>query len=187
MNSKSVSLGIVVLINILFIGSAFIFLGKIPALIFSSASIGGFLLWIFTTFRTPISTRKIIVPYLFTVMLFIIHVYEEYITDFEVAMTEITGFHMLEKNFVTIAAFAAPILWVTGAILIIKETRVGHYLLCFFFVAMTISELSHFVFPFIHDGTFHYVSGMYTAIFPLIPASYGLYIMMESVKKNKTP
>lgn len=160
-------------------------LGKLPTIVFSIAFGGGFILWLFTTFKTPVEPRRIIVPYLITVIFFIIHVYEEYLTDFEMAVSDITGIHVLEKNFLTIAAFVGPIVWLTGAILLLKKTDFGFYLLSFFFVAMTIAELSHFIFPFIEDGTFHYVSGMYTAALPLIPAGYGLYILFDELKKEK--
>jgi len=51
------------------------------------------------------------------------------------------------------------------------------------YVAMMFAELSHFIFPFMEDGTFHYVSGMYTAAIPLFPAAYGFYITMGEIKK----
>ena len=35
-------------------------------------------------------------------ILLIIHVYEEYLTDFEVAVTDIFGFHVQEQTFLTI-------------------------------------------------------------------------------------
>jgi len=184
--NKKISVLLVLVFIAGFIGMAVVLLGKIPAIVFSVASIGGFVLWMATTYRTPIDTQKVIVPYLFTIILFIVHVYEEYMTDFEVAMTDITGFHMLERNFLTVAAFVAPILWLTGAILLLKKTHVGYYFLSFFFVAMTLAELSHFVFPFLEDGTFHYVSGMYTAAIPLIPAAYGLQITMREIRKERS-
>ena len=184
MNKKISVLIVLVFIGGL-IGIVLVLLGRIPAVVFSVASIGGFILWMATTYRTPIDTQKVIVPYLLTIILFILHVYEEYITDFEVAMTDITGFHMLERNFLTVAAFVAPLLWLVGAILLIKKTHVGYYFLSFFFVAMTLAELSHYVFPFLEDGTFHYVSGMYTAALPLIPAAYGLYIVMSEMKRER--
>jgi len=181
--SQRATLGIVVLFIAGFVGMALVFLGKLPAIVFAVAAIGGFVLWLSTTYKTPIDTQKVIVPYLLAVILFIVHVYEEYVTDFEVAMTDITGFHMLERNFLTVAAFVAPILWIAGAILIIKRTRIGYYFLSFFFVAMTIAELSHYVFPFLEDGTFHYVSGMYTAALPLLPAGYGLFVTMRELRR----
>ena len=166
-----------------FVSLAYSQLGKIPALVFAFASIGGLVLWLLTTYRTPIKTSKLIIPYLLTIVLFIVHVYEEYLMDFEVSMTDIFGFHMTEKSFLSVAAFFGPIMWIVGAILIIRRTPIGFYFLSFFYVAMTMAELSHFVFPFIEDGTFHYVSGMYTAALPLIPAGYGFYITLNEVKK----
>ena len=183
MTSKHLSVAGALIFIVAFVGMALVMLGTLPAVVFSVASIGGFILWMFTTYRTPIDTQKIIVPYLLTIIFFIIHVYEEYVTDFEVAITDITGFHMLEKNFLTVAAFLAPVLWITGAILIIKKTHIGFYFLSLMYVAMMFAELSHFIFPFMEDGTFHYVSGMYTAAIPLFPAAYGFYITMGEIKK----
>ena len=126
---------------------------------------------------------RVFVPY--AVILFIIHVYEEYLTDFEGLVTDISGIHVLERDFLTVAAFIAPVLWLTGAVLLLKRTNVGYYMLSFFFVGMTIAELSHFAFPFLEDGTFHYTSGMYTAALPLIPAGYGLYITLSEIRKQR--
>ena len=123
----------VVVFIVVFISIAYFNLGKVPAVVFSVATIGGFILWIFTTYRTPIDTQNVIIPYLFAVVLFIVHVYEEYIMDFEVAMTDIFGFHVAEQSFLTIAAFTAPAMWVIGAILIIKKTHIGFYFLSLFF------------------------------------------------------
>jgi hypothetical protein len=89
----------VVMFIAVFIAAGSVLLGTIPAVVFGVASIGGFVLWLASTYRTPVDRGKVIIPYLFAVILFIVHVYEEYLTDFEVAMTDITGFHVLEKTF----------------------------------------------------------------------------------------
>lgn len=184
MKHKGTVIAVVVFV-IAFVSIAYNYLGKIPAVVFSVASIGGFILWLFTTYKTPINPHKVIIPYLVTVILFIIHVFEEYLTDFEVAITDIFGFHVQEPTFLTIAAFMAPAMWILGAILILKKTQFGYYFLSFFIVAMTMAELSHYIFPFIEDGTFHYVSGMYTAALPLIPAGYALYVTFREIKLEK--
>jgi hypothetical protein len=56
-------------------------------------------------------------------------------------------------------------------------------------VGMILGELAHFVFPFMEDGTFHYVSGMYTALLPLFPASYGLHVTLREIStaRSKAP
>ena len=176
---------LVLIFIIVFISMAYNFLGKIPGVVFFVASVGGFILWRFTTYQTPIDPLKVIIPYLATIILFIIHVYEEYLTDFQVAITDIFGFHVNEETFLTIAAFMAPAMWIAGAILLLKKTQFGYYFLSFFIVAMTMAELSHYIFPFMEDGTFHYVSGMYTAFLPLIPAAYALIIVLREIKKEK--
>lgn len=173
---------LVILFIIAFVNMAYHFMGQVPGIVFAVASIGGFVLWRFTTYQTPIDPHKVIIPYLVTVMLFIIHVYEEYLTDFEVAVTDIFGFHVQEQVFMTIAAFMGPAMWILGAILLLKKTQFGYYFLSFFIIAMTMAELSHYIFPFMEDGTFHYVSGMYTAALPLIPALYCLYIVLREIK-----
>ncbi len=175
----------VMLFIIAFVSMAYNFMGKVPAIVFTVASAGGFVLWRFTTYKTPIDPHKVIIPYLITIILFILHVYEEYLTDFEVAVTDIFGFHVQEQVFMTIAAFMAPAMWITGAILLLKKTQFGYYFLSFFIVAMTMAELSHYLFPFMEDGTFHYVSGMYTAALPLIPALYALTIILREIKNEK--
>ena len=176
-------LGFVVFVAIL----GYSLMGLVPAIIFTVAFGGGVALWLATTYKTQVDPLKIIVPYLLTIIFFIIHVYEEYITDFEVAMTDITGFHVLEKNFLTVAAFMGPVIWLTGAILLLKRTHAGYYFLSAFYVAMLLAELSHFVFPFMENGTFHYVSGMYTAALPLLPAGYGLYITLREIRNTYSP
>ena len=167
-----------------FVGLAYHFMGKVPGIVFFVASVGGFVLWRCTTYKTPIDPLKVIIPYLLTIILFILHVYEEYLTEFEVAVTDIFGFHLQEQVFLTIAAFMGPAMWIAGAILLLKKTQFGYYFLSFFIVAMTMAELSHYLFPFMEDGTFHYVSGMYTAALPLIPAAYTLFIVLREIKKE---
>jgi hypothetical protein len=92
-----------------------------------------------------------------------------------------------ERNFLTMTALSAPVLWLTAAILLVKRTHVGYYFLSVLYVNMIVAELAHFVFPFIEDGTFHYVSGMYTAALPLLPAGYGLYITVREIRNARSP
>ena len=183
MNNKITNILVFAFI-VAFVSLAYHFMGKVPGIVFFVASAGGFVLWRFTTYKTPIDPLKVIIPYLLTIILFILHVYEEYLTEFEVAVTDIFGFHVQEQVFLTIAAFMGPAMWIAGAILLLKKTQFGYYFLSFFIVAMTMAELSHYLFPFMEDGTFHYVSGMYTAVLPLIPAAYTLFIVLREIKKE---
>lgn len=164
---------------------SFYLMGIVPMIVFSIFLIGGFIAWAKTTYQVPINPNKIIIPYLLSVIFFIIHVYEEYLTDFSGAISELSGFHIPEKNFLLVAAFAAPILWLSGAVLLLKQNPFGYYLTWGFFIAMVYSELAHFVFPFVNDGKFEYFPGMYTALLPLIPALYGIHIMLDEYRNEK--
>ena len=178
-NPKHLILPILLLVGI--VGVGFWLLGTIPAIVFTVAFGGGLGLYMTTVWRRDLDSLKVIVPYLLTVMFFIVHVYEEYVTDFESVVSRLVGEPVPEANFLAFAAFLAPFLWVGGAIMLIKRWAFGLYFLCAFFFAMTIAELAHFIFPFVLVGHFQYESGMYTAALPLIPAFYGLYVMAREM------
>lgn len=161
----------------------YVMLGPVPAVVFAVAFGGGLVLYVRTAWRTQFDTRKVIVPYLLTVMLFLVHTYEEYLTDFELLASRLSGQTVAEADFLFVVGWLAPFVWIGGAIMLIKQWAFGYYFLCAFFVAMTVAELAHFVFPFVIDGTFHYQSGLYTAALPLITAYCGLYIMIREIRK----
>jgi hypothetical protein len=58
-------------------------------------------------------------------------------------------------------------------------------MICIFFIGMLVAELTHFVFPFVEDGTFHYFFGMHTAALPLIPASIGFRRLLANIAAQK--
>jgi hypothetical protein len=135
--------------------------------------IGGFVLWRLTTYRTQVDPHKIIIPYLLTVILFIAHVYEEYQGFIKGYPDVLKGIVKLNLDMLlTFAAFLAPILWLTGAVMLLKRWSVGYFAASTFLFGMMFIEPTHYLAPFMQDGTFHYVGGMWTAIFP---ASMGWY------------
>jgi len=173
------------LFTVFIMAVTYLMLGIVPMIVFSIFLIGGFIAWIKTTYHIPVNPNKIIIPYLLSVIFFIIHVCEEYLSDFSGSMSELSGFHIPEKNFLLIAAFAAPVFWLSGAVLLLKRNPFGYYLTWGFFIAMVYSELAHFVFPFIKDGKFGYFPGMYTALLPLIPAVYGMKVILKEYQQLK--
>ena len=85
-----------------------------PAGLFCTAFVGGFVLWIPTLQRQPIDMHVILVPHLVTVIFFIVHVFEEYRGHIEIFMSKLTGIDVTQTNFLTIAAFIAPVIWLTA-------------------------------------------------------------------------
>lgn len=160
-------------------------IGKIGPIVIGGASASGFLLYLKTGYRYRFDTSKVIVSYLLTVIFFVIHVYEEYVFGFEQIASELSGTEVSQQSFLTLTAFVGPVVWITGAIFLIKQWAVGYYFLAFFFVAMTVAELSHFIFPFVLYGEWKYTAGVATATLPLIPAWYGLFITLKETKRIK--
>lgn len=160
----------------------YLLMGPVPAAIFAVFLFGGVGLWRFTTYGRPVAPDRIIVPYLLTVMLFIIHVLEEYLTGFHTAISDLTGHNVSEQNFLIVAGFIGPLLWLSGLALFYLRTEIGNYLVAAFFVAMILSELAHFAFPIAAGEPFGYFPGLYTAILPLIPAAVALYRFVEEAK-----
>ncbi len=160
-------------------------LAGFPAGLFCTAFAGGFVLWIATTYGTPIDAHAIIASHLLTVVFFIIHVYEEFWSHIETVMTRLTGLNVTQQDFLTIAAFIAPILWLAGAILALKGWQFGYFLVSVFYFGMMFGEPSHFLFPFILDGRFHYVAGMYTAALPSLAGWFAFLVMRREIKRIK--
>jgi hypothetical protein len=181
MSSKQKSLAAALaLIVLLYVGFRLL---RYPAGLFCTAFAGGLGLWMLTTYRRPPDPRKIIVPYLLTVVLFMIHVYEEFRTHIESVMTRLTGLHVTQQDFLTIAAFVAPVIWLTGALMLLKRWQFGYFLTSVFLFGMMFGEPSHFIFPFILDGRFHYVSGMLTAVLPAASGWFTFLIIRKEMKK----
>ncbi len=180
MRKDTVSLiGVLAFIGVLYLG--FKLLG-FPAGLFATTFIGGFVLWMLTTFRVPVDPRRLVVAHLLTVMLFIIHVYEEFATHIEVVMTRLTGLEVSQANFLTIAAFIAPVIWIAGLVMALKRWPFGYFLVSVFYFGMMFGELTHFIFPLILDGRFHYMSGMYTALLPCLAGWYAFFVVRQQIR-----
>jgi hypothetical protein len=148
--------------------------------------IGGFVLWRLTTYRTPVDPRTIIVPYLLTVIAFIAHVYEEYQGFIRGYPDVLKGVLTLDlEELLTFAAFLAPIMWLGGAVMLLKRWSVGYFAASTFLFGMMFIEPTHFLAPFIQDGTFHYVGGMWTAILPISMGWYTFTRLRREVRASK--
>jgi hypothetical protein len=156
------------------------------AALFSVAFVGGLVLWFLTTYRIPINPQTIIVPYLVTVILFIVHVSEEYAAHVEVYLTRLPGFQVTQTEFLFIAAFSGPIVWLLGAVMTLKRWAFGYFFASTFLFGMMFAELSHFVSPFMENGTFHYSPGMYTAILPISSGWFTFRIIWREMKRERS-
>lgn len=156
-----------------------------PAILLSFAFIGGLALWFMTTYRTPIDPQTIIGPYLLTVIVFIVHVAEEYVAHIEHSLTTISGVAISQADFLAVAAFAAPIVWLAGAVMMLRDWAFGYFFASTFLFGMMFGEVSHLAFPFLEDGAFHYSAGMLTAALPIASAWYTFILLRREIAGAK--
>lgn len=153
--------------------------------LFSCTFVGGFALWLLTTYRTPVDPQKVIAPYLVTVVLFIVHVYEEFAAHVEHQLTRLSGLPVTQADFLTIAAFAGPVAWLTGALMLLRRWAFGYFFASTFLFGMMFAELSHFVSPLLEDGTFRYTPGMYTAILPVLSGWFTFRVILREMNGRR--
>jgi hypothetical protein len=148
---------------------------------------GGFIVWWFTTRQAPIEPHRVIVPYLLTVIMCIVHVYEEY-TALQLGFPAITPLPASFLEMVTFAASLAPVLWLLGAVMMLKRLPLGYFVASTFMFGMMFIEPTHLIAPFWPTGRFHYVGGMWTAA---VLAGMGWYtfltIRREIARQQSAP
>ena len=139
--------------------------------------VGGFILWWTNLRNTSIDPYTVIVPYLLTVIMFIVHVFEEYKAHLLGFPDIVQGapFPISFEMMLTFAASFAPVIWLLGAVLMLKRQPVGFFIASTFLFGMMFIEPTHFLAPFWPDGTLHYVGGLWTAA---LPTALGWYTFL---------
>lgn len=151
-------------------------------ILFSASFVGGLIVWVLTTYRTPVDPQKLIFPYLLTVILFMLHVYEEYAFHIEVLFSKLSGTLVTQRDFLTIAAFTSVLVYLLGGALMLKRWPIGYYLASCFLFDMMFGVLLHPLFPLMENGSFHYVAGLDTFFLPLLGGWYIFFVMMRERK-----
>ncbi len=150
--------------------------GLVPVGIICGAMVAGFVVWIRTTAHRPADPRVVLPPYLLTLSLFLLHVLEEHRFDFAGRISAAAHVRWSEHDFVLLIVLAGPAIWILGAIGLHRRHPLGNYLVWFIFIGMILGEPAHLlVFPFLEGGRYHYFPGMWTALLPMVPATYGAW------------
>jgi len=136
-----------------------------------------FIAWWLTTYRHPAS-EQIVSVYLFTVGCLHIHILEEYLAGFAPAMSRL--FQMpafTESLFLISFAFVGISLWILAAIGLIYQNPLANYVAWFMFIGPGFMEITHYIFPLLEGGSYHYFPGMWTAWLPMLPGLYGMFLI----------
>jgi hypothetical protein len=124
-----------------------------------------------------IDPQTIIVPYLLTVIMFIAHVYEEY-------KAHLLGFPDIVQGAPFPISFA-PIIWLLGAVFMLKRQPLGFFIASTFLFGMMFIEPTYFIAPFSQGDGFHYVGGMFTAALPTACGWYTFLAMRREMRRKR--
>ncbi|HEY2064518.1 MAG TPA: hypothetical protein VGG84_01055 [Gemmatimonadaceae bacterium] len=160
--------------TLLYLQAGFVVVG-----IVAGSMVAGFAIWLRTTLHRPPSAQAILPSYLLALVLFLMHVLEEYAFDFPGRVAAAAHVRWTEAQFIEVIVLLGPAIWIAGALGIYKRHPLGNFVAWFFFVGMMLGEPTHMlVFPFMEGGRYHYFPGMWTALFPMVPAMYGIWRML---------
>ncbi len=152
-----------------------IYVGRVVVGIIGFAGVGGLIAWLLTTYKKPADPVTIAPWYFLTLAALMAHITEEYVTGFPQQMSSAFSITFTEPVFVVAFAMVGFVFWILGGVALLYRNPLGNYVCWFLFIGMIFAELTHFVFPLAEGGPYHYFSGMWTALLPLIPASVGMY------------
>jgi len=149
--------------------------GLLPVGVIVGSMVGGIMAWRRTTAHAPADPVKLLPLYLLMLGLFYFHVAEETLTGFNHAIAAITGTPWDTPEFTYFIVLIGPAIWVAGGISLWLRQPFGNFILWFMIIGMILGEPTHLVvFPVIamfkYGIGYSYFSGMFTALFPMIPA-----------------
>ena len=159
--------------------------GFLPLGVIVGSMMGGLLGWRRTTARSAADPAEVVPLYLLLLALFYIHVGEEALTGFNRAIAQISGTPWDDRAFTFLIGLIGPAVWVFAAWSLWKRQAFGNFVLWFMVVGMLLGEPTHLlIFPVMYKlkfgGSYQYFSGMYTALFPMIPAALALLTLRRT-------
>jgi hypothetical protein len=133
------------------------------------------LLWWAVAGRFWLAGKKLLPFHLATLAALAVHVHEEFTQDFAGAMRH--TFHTATPTgatFVNAIVFAVPVLYLLAALGLWFEIPFAEFLTYTLLFGPGFMEWTHYIFPLIQGGRYHYFPGMWTAWLPMIPGISGL-------------
>lgn len=162
--------------------------GLVPTLIVGGSMAVAAVIWGRTSLRRPPEPRRVLPIYLIVASLLMLHITEEYVFHFGPRVAVLTGATWSEREFLFSIGFWLPVVWISGAALIALRHPIGGFVTWFIFVGMIFGEPAHLlVFPIWEGGRYHYFPGMWTALIPLVPAVWGMWVMVDDYRHRPVP
>lgn len=144
------------------------------------AGVLGFLAWLFTTYRYPVQSRRVLATYLLAVAFQMIHLSEDYTGNFPHEFVELfdSPREWSERNFLLTFVFFFGVVWGTAAAGALYRFKIANYFIWFYALgAGLVNAISHFVFPILKGG---YFPGLYTATGHLLLSLLIYFLIKEA-------
>lgn len=143
--------------------------------------------WVRTNLVRPTDPHRLLPPYMLMGAALMFHIIEEYNADFGGAIGALVGSPWDLDGFVSFFVIYMPLLWIGGMVLVAIRHPLGGYMAWFLVVGMIFGEWTHLgVFPLLREGQYTYFPGMWTALLPMIPATWALHVMRTDDKEQRT-
>lgn len=162
--------------------------GLMPLIIVVGSMVGGLVGWRLTTALKPIDPARAVPLFLVLLTLFYVHVGEESLTAFNRGIAQLSGKPWSDEDFTLLIGLLGPIVFFFSAWSLWRRQPLGNFIFWFFVVGMILGEPTHMlVFPVGMmkklGVEYQYFSGMYTALFPMIPAIMGLVMIVREHRR----
>ena len=165
--------------------------GLLPVGVIVASMMGGLVGWRRTTALCPADPHRVVPLYLLMLAFFYFHVGEEALTSFNQGIAALTGTAWPDREFTFFIGLIGPAIWVFGGFSLWLRQPFGNFLLWFMIVGMILGEPTHFlVFPIIRmyqtGEPYQYFSGMFTALFAMVPAILALVVIRRDQKTRSS-
>jgi len=190
-------------------------IGIPPVVIVGGSGTVGFVLWVRTYLRKPVSPEIILAPFLLTVAALEAHMAEEYLTGFGPAMSRLFDISWTERSFLIVFAFVGPVLYSLTALGLYYRVPLAGFLAWFIFIGPGVAEFTHFIFPllrpaiqpdtpgtitaavsngrivaemrnyWVHTTGRYYFPVLYTAILPRVPGIWAIRRLLRASRQQK--
>ena len=210
--TQKVSLAIAIAICIVAPTFGYFKIGLAPVIIVGGSAIIGFIFWYFTYLKKPADPKIILPIFILAVAGLQIHMVEEYFTHFGPAISRIFNVPWTEERFLLVFMMILPIVYTLTTLGLYYRIPLAGFVAWFIFIGPGVAEFTHFIFPLIEphfepgnvnsisqtiNGTLvedmpnyylkttgtYYFSGMWTAVLPMIPGIYAIYLFTKEARK----
>jgi hypothetical protein len=180
-------------------------IGLPPVIIVGGSGLAAFAIWNRSYLTHPTDPADILPLFLLTVAALEVHMAEEYVAQFALAMSRLFDISWTERSFLLVFAFAGPSVYAVTALGLLYRQPLAGFVAWFIFIGPGLAEFTHFIFPLLRPSlspettaaittavangqlvadmpnywigaTHHYYfPGLYTAVLPMIPGVFAIW------------